>query len=153
MCIRDSHKDGVAVLARKAHHLVLDGGAVARANALDPVSYTHPDVYKRQGEALIDHKVAGIGQNSLVQTGDVAQQIIEAIAGHAACSVHINAVEALHDLGVVRDLSLIHISDTANLRLSVAVVAHGRHLDVGLESVRVGVPELLELCLLYTSCP
>ena len=36
-------------------------------------------------------------------------------------------------------------ADTANLRLSVAVVAHGRHLDVGLESVRVGVPELLEL--------
>ena len=27
------HKDGVAVLARKAHHLVLDGGAVARADA------------------------------------------------------------------------------------------------------------------------
>ena len=36
-------------------------------------------------------------------------------------------------------------ADTADLRLSVAVVAHGRHLDVGLESVRVGVPELLEL--------
>ena len=36
-------------------------------------------------------------------------------------------------------------ADTANLRLSVAVVAYGGHLDVGLESVRVGVPELLEL--------
>ena len=29
------HKDGVAVLARKAHHLVLDGGAVTRADTLD----------------------------------------------------------------------------------------------------------------------
>ena len=36
-------------------------------------------------------------------------------------------------------------ADTADLRLSVAVVAHGGHLDVGLESVGVGVPELLEL--------
>ena len=60
------------------------------------------------GEALVDHKVAGVGQHSLVQACDVAQQVVEAVASHAACGVHIDAVKALHDLGVVRDGEIRH---------------------------------------------
>ena len=33
------------------------------------------------GEALVDHEVTGIGQDSLVQAGNVAQQVVEAVAG------------------------------------------------------------------------
>ena len=103
------------------------------------------------GETLVDHEVAGIGQNSLVQAGDVAQQIVEAIAGHAACGVHINAVEALHDLGVVRDGEIRHDRLTEALSLDVVGVVRADGY-AGVDHLGDGVHDLLnafsQLCLL-----
>ena len=53
------------------------------------------------GEALVDHKVPAIGQHGLVEPCNIAHEIIESVAGYPAGGVHINAVEALHDLRVI----------------------------------------------------
>ena len=97
------------------------------------------------GEALIDHKVAGIGQHSLVQAGNVAQQIVETVAGHAACGVHIDAVKALHDLGVVRD------GEIGDHRLTKALCFHVVGIiradgHAGIDHLRDGVHDLLNAC-------
>ena len=127
-----------------ADHGVLTGADEVEVLALDLV---HHDI----GETLVDHEVAGIGQNSLVQAGDVAQQVVEAIAGHAACGVHINAVEALHDLGVVRDGEIRHDRLTEALSLDVVGVVRADGY-AGVDHLGDGVHDLLnafsQLCLL-----
>ena len=60
------HKNGVAVLARKAHHLVLDGRAVARANTLD-----HATV-ERAALDVIQNDPVGLG----VGIGDPALHLV-----------------------------------------------------------------------------
>ena len=52
---------------------------------------------------LSDHEVAGVGQHRLVQTGDVAQQIVEAVARHTTGGIQVDAVKALHDIHMVGD--------------------------------------------------
>ena len=141
-----------------ADHGVLTGADEVEVLALDLV---HHGVHLREGhdalhhvavhhegrddigEPLVDHEVAGIGQNSLVQAGDVAQQIVEAIAGHAACGVHINAVEALHDLGVVRDGEIGHDGLTEALCLNVVGVI-GADGHAGVDHLGDGVHDLLD---------
>ena len=69
------HKDGVAVLARKAHHLVLDGGAVTRADTLD--------------HAAVQRAALDVVQNDLVglrvRVGDPAfHLVVHGGVGHEA---------------------------------------------------------------------
>ena len=69
------HKNGVAVLARKAHHLVLDGGAVARANALDHAAI------ERAALDVIQNDPVGLG----VGVGDPALHlVVHGCIGHKA---------------------------------------------------------------------
>ena len=69
------HKNGVAVLARKAHHLVLDGGAVARANALDHAAI------ERAALDVIQNDPVGLG----VGVGDPAfHLVVHGCIGHKA---------------------------------------------------------------------
>ena len=119
-------------------------------NALHHVA-VHHEGRDDVGKALVDHKVAGVGQHCLVQAGDVAQQVVEAVAGHAACSVHVDAVKALHDLGVVRDGEIRHDRLTEALSLDiVGVVRADRY--AGVDHLGDGVHDLLnafsQLCLL-----
>ena len=72
-------------------------------DALHHVSVDH-EGGDAEGEALVDHKVPGVGQHRLVEPGHIPHQVVEAIARHPAGSVHVHPVEALHDLGVVGDL-------------------------------------------------
>ena len=95
------------------------------------------------GKAFVDHKIAGVSQHSLVQAGDVAQQIIEAIASHAACSIHINAVKALHDLGVIRDGEIGHDRLAEALCLDVIAVI-GTDGHAGVDHLGDGVHDLLD---------
>ena len=97
------------------------------------------------GEALVDHKVAGISQHSLVQAGNVAQQVVEAVAGNAASSVHIDAVKALHDLGVVRDGEIGHHRLAKALSLHVVGVI-GADGHAGVDHLGDGVHDLLNAC-------
>ena len=69
------HKNGVAVLARKAHHLVLDGGAVTRADTLD--------------HAAVQRAALDVVQNDLVglrvRVGDPAfHLVVHGGVGHEA---------------------------------------------------------------------
>ena len=94
------------------------------------------------GKALVDHKVAGVGQHSLVQACNVAQQVVEAVTGHAARGVHIDAVKALHDLGVVRDGEIRHNGLTEALSLHViGIVRADGH--AGVDHLGNGVHDLL----------
>ena len=90
---------------RKAHHACYHVGADHKGR--DAV-----------GKALAYHKVPGVGDNGLVEPGDVAQQVIKAVAGHPARGVHVDAVEALHYLGVVWNFKI------RNLRLAEALHLH-----------------------------
>ena len=59
-------------------------------------------------ESLVDHEVAGIAQDAGVQSGDVALQVVEAVAGRSTGAVQIDAGEHLHDVDMVRDLPFGH---------------------------------------------
>ena len=103
------------------------------------------------GKALVDHKVAGVGQHSLVQACNVAQQVVEAVTGHAACGVHIDAVKALHDLGVVRDGEIRHdrLAEALCFHVVGIVRADGH---AGVDHLGNGVHDLLNAgrqCLLF----
>ena len=88
-----------------------------------------------EGEALVDHEVAGVGQNRLVEAGDVAHQVVEAGAGYPAGGVHVDAVKGLHNLGVVGDLIRGHHGLAEALHLHVGAVVgaqgHGGVDDLG----------------------
>ena len=83
------------------------------------------------GEALVDHEVPGVGQDGLVQAGNVAQQVVEAVAGHAAGGVQIDAVEALHDVHMVGDGIVGHhrLAEALDLHI-VAVVGADGHAGI-----------------------
>ena len=103
------------------------------------------------GEALADHEVTAVGQHRLVEPGDVAQQIVEAVAGDAAGGVQIDAVEGLHQVHMVGDGEIGHLGLTEALDLYVAGVVgaqrHGVVDDLG-DHQHALVDLLLELLLL-----
>ncbi len=75
-----------------------------------------------EGKALVDHEVPGIGQHRLMEAGDIAQQVVEAVAGDPTGGVHINAAKPLHDLGMVGDVESGHSRFAEPLHLHVAAV-------------------------------
>ena len=129
-----------------AHHGVLAGADEVEILALDLV---HHGVHVRLahdvavdheggdavGEALVDHEVPGVGQGGLVEPGHVPQQVVEAVSGHTARRVHVDAVQALHDLRMVGDLKVRHNGLTEPLHLHVGAVVgadgHGGVNDIG----------------------
>ena len=98
------------------------------------------------GEALVDHKIAGVSQNSFVQAGNVAQQIVEAVAGNAACSIQVNAVKAFHDVNMVRDGIIRHnrIAKALYFHIAAVVRADGH---TGVDHLRDGVHDVADLVL------
>ena len=62
-----------------------------------------------------------------MQAGNVAQQVVEAVAGDAACGVKVDAVEALHDVHVVRDRVVGHngLAEALDLDVMAVVGADG----------------------------
>ena len=87
------------------------------------------------GEAAVDHEVAGVGEDAGVQARDVADEVVEAVAGHAAGAVQVDAAEALHDVGVVRDLEIGHegLAETFQLDVFRVVLSDGHG---GVDDVR-----------------
>ena len=86
-----------------------------------------------------------------MQACNVAQQVVEAVTGHAACGVHIDAVKALHDLGVVRDGEIRHngLAEALGLHVIGIVRADGH---AGVDHLGNGVHDLLNAggqCLLF----
>ena len=73
-------------------------------------------------EALVYHKIPGIGQNGAVKSRDVSGQVIEAVARDSACSVHVYSVERFHYLRVVGDLETGNGGLSESLYLDVAAV-------------------------------
>ena len=78
------------------------------------------------GKALADHKVTAVSQNSLMQTGNITQQIVETVAGYPAGCVQINAVEGFHNLGVVGNGVFGHNGIAETLYFHVAAVVRSQ---------------------------
>ncbi len=92
-----------------------------RHYALDDVAVDHEGRYAVD-EALVYHEVARISENGAVQPCNVAHEIVEAVACDASGGVHVNAVEALHDLGVVGNGEVGHDGFAETLHLDVCAV-------------------------------
>ena len=62
-----------------------------------------------------------------MEAGNVAHQVVEAVAGHAAGRIHVDAVEGLHDLGVVGDLKVrdYRLTETLDFHIAAVVRADG----------------------------
>ena len=135
--------DEVEVLALDlVHHGVHLGEG---HHALDHVA-VHHERRDHIGKALVDHEIPGVGQHRFVQAGDVAQQIVEAVARHAACGVQVDAVEALHDLHMVGDGEVrgLGLAETLHFHV-VAVIGADGH--AGIDHLGNGVHDLLDLGL------
>ena len=82
-------------------------------------------------KASVNHKVAGVSQHCGMQSCDIAHQIIESVSGYLSCAVQIDAVETLHNLGVVRNLEIRNYRLAVTLNLYVlAVVFPDRYTRV-----------------------
>ena len=119
-------------------------------DALDDVAVDH-ERRDAVGKALADHEIARVGQHGLVQTRDIAHEIVKTVAGDAARGVKIDAVKALHDLRVVRDREIRHDGLAEALHLHIAAIVRAeRH--AGVDDLRDGEHDLvnfrLELFLL-----
>ena len=65
-----------------------------------------------------------------MQACNIAHEIVKAAAGNTPCRVHINAVEALHDLGVVGNIVIGHggLAEALDLDVCRVVGAYGHAL-------------------------
>ncbi len=84
---------------------------------------------------MVDHEIPGVGEDRGVQPGDVALEVVEAVAGGATGGIQVDAVQALHDVHVVGDLPLGHygLAETFVLHVLGVVLADGHGIvdDVG----------------------
>ena len=69
-----------------------------------------------------------------MEPGHVPHEVVEPVAGHPACSVHVYAVEALHNLGVVGDVKVRNRGLSEALHLHVGGVV-GTDGDGGVNDV------------------
>ena len=116
-------------------------------NTLDHIA-VHHERRDDIGKALVDHEIAGVGQHSLMQAGNVAQQVIEAVAGDAAGGVEVDAVEALHNVNMVRDGIVRHdrLAEALDLDVMAVVGADGH---AGVDHLGDRVHDLLNLGLQF----
>ena len=87
------------------------------------------------GEAPVDHKVAGVGNDGGVQARDIAHEIVEPVTGDPAGGVEVDAVKGLHDLGVVGDLEIRDhgLAEAFDLHVLAVVFSDG---NGGVDDVR-----------------
>ena len=96
------------------------------------------------GKALADHEVPAIGQHRLVEPGDVAQEVIEAVAGDAARRVQVDAAEGLHNFRVIGDGEVrgFGLAEALDLHVFAVVLANG---DGGVDNLGNQQHALVEL--------
>ena len=70
-----------------------------------------------------------------MKAGDIAAEIIETVARNASCRVKVNAVETLHNIGVIRNFKIGHngLAVFCNLNILAVILAdwHARIDNVG----------------------
>ena len=100
------------------------------------------------GKASVDHEVAGISQHCGMQSCDVAHQVVETISGYLSCAVQVDAVEALHNLSVIRNLEIRYHRLAVALNLYVlAVVFTDRYTRI--DDIRDGHHILQDLLIQF----
>ena len=155
-CLRDDLVDKAAnhgVLARADEIEVLALDFVHHRfhlreghDALDDVAVHHERRDDIRKALLVDHEVARVGQNRLVQAGNVAQQIIKAHTGHTACGILVDAVKGLHDVDVMGNLKIGYNGIAKALHFNVMAVVRADG-NGGVDDVRDHVHDLAQLVL------
>ena len=81
-----------------------------------------------------------------MKSRDVAHQVVKAIACHPSGAVQINAVKALHDVGVVGDLEIrnYRLAVLLHLHVLAVVLSDG---NAGIDDVGNGHHDLFDLLL------
>ena len=96
MCIRDRFCDAVAFYGEWCvadHGTCLGDAGQSAEGGIDPVSYTHLDVYKRQGNMVNTDKIISIISSDsapakrLIQRGKETETLIDATQGRRTKSV------------------------------------------------------------------
>ena len=104
-------------------------------------------------KASVNHKVTGIGNNSGMKPCNIAHKIVETVARNSAGSLHINAVESLHNIGVIRNLKIGNerFAESLNLNIFAVVLADGNRL---VDDIRYHHHALCNLCteFCFTLC-
>ena len=79
------------------------------------------------GESPVNHKIAGIGDHSGMNPGNIPHQIIKSVSGHFPGAVQIQSVEGLHDFRVVRNLEIgnLRLAETLHLHILAVVLSDG----------------------------
>ena len=109
-------------------HHVLHLGEAHHARHHVTVDHVRRDAV---GEAAVDHEITAIGQNRGVQASNIAHEVIEAVAGGPAGAVKVDAVQALHDIHMIRNLEIRHDGLAEALDFHVlAVILANRHRRV-----------------------
>src|SRR5699024_599149 len=70
-------------------------------------------------ESSVDHEISRIGKDCGVKSCDIAHQIVEAVSSYSSGALQVDAVEALHDLCMVRNLKVRNYRLTEFLDLYV----------------------------------
>ena len=155
-CLRDDLVDKAAnhgVLARADEIEVLALDFVHHCfhlreghDALDDVAVHHERRDDIRKALLVDHEVARVGQNRLMQAGNVAQQIVKTHTGHAARGILVDAVKGLHDVDVMGNLKIGYNGIAKALHFNVMAVVRADG-DGGVDDVRDHVHDLAQLVL------
>ena len=86
-----------------------------------------------------------------MQSGDVAHQVVEAVARDLSRRVEVDAVESLHDVGVIGHLKIGHdrLAEALDLHVLAVVLADGDFLADDLRNLHHDLGDLGgQLCLL-----
>ena len=116
--------DKVQVLALNLVHHGVHVGLGHDALHNIPVNHKGRDAV---GKALVDHKVPGVGNHRGLEPGNVAHEIVEAVAAGLAGAVQVDAPKALHNLGVVGHLEVGHhrLAKALHFHVFAVVLANG----------------------------
>ena len=124
--------DQVEILSLDLVHHVFHLGKAHHAGHYFASDHEGGDII---GKAPVDHKIARVAENGRMQPGDIALQVVKAVAAGLAGGIQLNARQALHDVHMVGDLKIGGHRLAKALDLHILRVAaadwHARVNDLG----------------------
>ena len=100
--------------------------------------YNIASYHKRRNavsKASVNHKIPCVRDNGRMNSGNIAHEIIESVARNTSCGVKVNAVETLHNIGVVRNFKIGNnrLAVFCDLNILAVILADGdaRVNDIG----------------------
>ena len=79
-----------------------------------------------------------------MQTGNITHEVVEAVAGSSSCGIHVDAVEALHNVRMIGNLILGHERFTEALDFHIGAVVRSDG-NGGIDDIRDEQHPLIDL--------